>query len=478
MLPATHDTFSLTQLAQLTGGELQGDDAEFSALSIDSRSISRGELFVALCGPRFDGHAFVNAAQQRGAVALLVEHAVASVLPQVIVNSSRRALGLLAAAWRMQYQIPLIAVTGSNGKTTVKEMLAAILAQQGTVLATRGNLNNEIGVPLTLMQIKREHQYAVIEMGANHHGEISYLTQLAKPTVALVNNAGPAHLEGFGDVAGVARAKGEIFEGLPADGVAIINVDDDHAAVWLALCADKKQKSFGIEEAADVSASDLQPVRGGGYRFKLHTDSTTVDISLPLPGRHNVMNALAASAAALAAGATLSAVKAGLTTLADVNGRLQIKQSPAGITVIDDTYNANPASLQAGLNVLHEQAGSERIVVLGDMGELGGEAAALHRQMGDQIRASGVGQLFTVGELAQLAGGSFGDNAHHFTTQAALIVALKSALLTLGGAAIVMVKGSRSMQMEKVVAALLEMKGISGGADKTTPLARAVGMGS
>jgi len=476
MALVSRDTFSLLQLAQLCGGELRGDDASFSALSIDSRTINDGDLFVALRGPNFDGHAFITAAQQAGAVALLVEHVMDSELPQVIVSDCHRALGELASAWRMQYPIPVIAVTGSNGKTTVKEMLASILGRQGKVLATKGNLNNDIGVPLTLMRINREHRYAVIEMGANHPGEIRYLTNLAKPTVAMVNNAGPAHLEGFGDIAGVAKAKGEIFEGLQKGGVAVINADDQYSDVWQMICAEIECKHFGIDNEADISATDLVAVAGAGYRFKLHADSERVEISLPLPGRHNVMNALAASAVAIAAGATLAAVRDGLQSLVDVGGRLQIKQIPAGVTVIDDTYNANPASLQAGLDVLNESDG-ERILVLADMSELGDLAVSLHREMGRQASRSGIDRLFTIGDMAQHAAQAFGVSASHFTTQDALVRQLKGVLTASSQPVTVMVKGSRGMKMEHVVAALLEDETSLGGADKDVVYARAVGVG-
>ncbi len=479
MVSASQDAFSLLQLAQLCGGELRGADALFSALSIDSRTINDGDLFVALRGPSFDGHAFVLAAQQAGAVALLVEHVVDSELPQVIVSDSRRALGEVASAWRMQYPIPVIAVTGSNGKTTVKEMLASILGQQGEVLATKGNFNNDIGVPLTLMRINSRHRYAVIEMGANHHGEIRYLTNLAKPTVAMVNNAGPAHLEGFGDIAGVARAKGEIFEGLQKGGVAVINADDKYTNVWELICAEIECKHFGIDKEADVSATDLVRVAGtsAGYYFKLHAGAQSIEISLPLPGRHNVMNALAASAAAMAAGATLNSVRDGLQSLGDVGGRLQIKHSPTGVTVIDDTYNANPASLLAGLDVLNESDG-EKILVLADMGELGNLAVSLHRKMGEQVDRAGVKQLFTIGNMAQHAAQAFGATASHFATQDALISELRAALTASGQPVTVMVKGSRNMKMERVVAALLDDEISLGGADKDVVYARAVGVGS
>ncbi len=478
---ATHDKLLMSQLAQITAGELHGNDVEFSALSIDSRSINSGELFVALRGPSFDGHAFIDEAQQKGVIALLVEHPVDSDLPQVVVSDSHQALGELAAAWRLRYQMPLIAVTGSNGKTTVKEMLASILGvmstQPGKVLATHGNLNNDIGVPLTLMRLSSEHSYAVIEMGANHAGEIRYLTHLARPTIALVNNAGPAHLEGFGDVKGVANAKGEIFEGLQAEGVAIFNADDDYADVWRGLCVDRACHTFALSNEADVTASDLRLSDDAGYCFRLHAAQGSIDITLHLPGRHNVMNALAASAAALTAGATLEAVRDGLQALGSVGGRLQVKQGMAGITVIDDTYNANPASLQVALDMLNDYGDGEKILVLGDMGELGALATTLHQQMGEQALTSGIDQLFTIGAQAQHAAQAFGSAANHFATQAALVAALKSAISAKKNNMMVLVKGSRSMQMERVVAALLETNRTQGGANKDVVHARAVGVG-
>lgn len=475
------DKLSMLQLAKITAGTLHGHDVEFAALSIDSRTLNSGELFVALHGPSFDGHAFVDAAKERGAIALLVAHRVDSDLPQVVVGDTHKALGELAAAWRQCYQIPLIAVTGSNGKTTVKEMLSSILSvmttRPGSVLATHGNLNNDIGVPLTLMRLNSKHQYAVIEMGANHAGEIRYLTHLAQPTIALINNAGPAHLEGFGDVMGVAQAKGEIFEGLSTAGIAIINADDDYADVWRGLCAGNSYQTFGLSEKADVTASDLQLSDDASYRFRLHAANDAIDIQLPLPGKHNVMNALAASAAALAAGVTLAAVREGLQALGSVGGRLQVKQSITGVTVIDDTYNANPASLQAALDTLDDYGAGEKILVLGDMGELGSLAATLHQQMGEQALSSGIDQLFTVGAQAQYAAQTFGAAANHFATQEALIAALKAAVSTNKNKTIVLVKGSRSMQMERVVAALLETDRSQGGVGNDVVHARAVGVG-
>lgn len=476
-----NEQMTLSQLAHITDGQLVGVEASFSAVSIDSRTLVDGELFVALTGPNFDGHAFVAAAEQRGAVALLVEHEVESQLPQVIVEDSRRALGQLGSAWRSRYQIPLISVTGSNGKTTVKEMLAAILnsmpGAHARVLATRGNLNNELGVPLTLMRLNSNHKYAVIEMGANHFGEIRYLTTLTQPTVALVNNAGPAHLEGFGNVEGVANAKGEIFEGLSEDGVAVFNGDDRYVDVWRGLCAGKTTRIFGLTEAADVSASELK-LDEHGYRFTLRTGGDSIDIALQLAGRHNVMNALAAAAAALAAGATLQAVRDGLQKVESVKGRLQVCSGNVGVTIIDDTYNANPASLQAALDVLNDAHGGEKVLVLGDMGELGEQAEAHHSRMGRQAFAARIDHLFTVGELAQHASDAFGEEAQHFATLQTLITELRHTIAEAEDGVTLLVKGSRSMQMERVVAALLDegTQQVSG-IDKDVPQAKIVGAG-
>lgn len=479
MAAPLNNQMMLSQLATVTDGRLIGIDTSFAAVSIDSRTLVEGELFIALTGPNFDGHAFVAAAEQRGAVALLVEREVESQLPQVVVSDTRHALGQLASAWRSRYRIPLIAVTGSNGKTTVKEMLASILAQSvgnaHGVLATSGNLNNDLGVPLTLMRLNSGHRYAVIEMGANHFGEIRYLTNLTQPTVALINNAGPAHLEGFGDIEGVANAKGEIFEGLGEEGVAVFNADDRYVEVWRGLCTGKTTRTFGISEAADVAATELQ-LGECGYRFKLNVDNESIDVALQLAGRHNVMNALAAATAALAAGATLQAVRDGLQAVVGVKGRLQLRTGGGGVTVIDDTYNANPASLQAALDVLNDARDGKKILALGDMGELGDQAQALHTQMGRQASAARIDRIFTVGQLARHAADAFGDAAHHFTSQQALIAELRRTLAAADGGVTVLVKGSRTMQMERVVAALLDSNArTSGGLDRGVPQARTVG---
>ncbi|HSH28527.1 MAG TPA: UDP-N-acetylmuramoyl-tripeptide--D-alanyl-D-alanine ligase, partial [Thiohalobacter sp.] len=338
---------ALTEAARAVRGRLHGADARFAGLSTDSRGLERGNLFVALAGERFDGHDYLDQAAAGGAAGALVSTAVTDLLPCIRVTDTRLALGGLAAAWRARFDIPLVAVTGSNGKTTVKEMLAAILGVEHRVLATRGNLNNDIGVPLTLARLGAVHTAAVIEMGANHPGEIAYLTGLARPTVALITNAGPAHLEGFGSLQGVARAKAEIYDGLGPDGLAVVNRDDAYADYWLERVQGRRVMTFGLDPHADVTAQ-AKPL-DVGQQLSLRTPAGETELRLPLPGRHNALNALAAAAAALGAGASLAAVRSGLQSLRPVGGRLQIHRCADAIGVIDDTYNANPGSVQAAL---------------------------------------------------------------------------------------------------------------------------------
>ena len=359
---------SLQEVARVVNGQLQGKDLIVHGVSTDSRSTDKQNLFVALTGPNFDGHNFVTTAVERGAVAVIVDRQMQSTCPQVIVEDTRIALGKLANAWRKKFAFPLIAVTGSNGKTTVKEMLTAILSVRHPVLATQGNLNNDIGVPLTLFRLSKQHEFAVIEMGANHAGEIAYLTDIAQPDVAIITNAGPAHLEGFGSLEGVAKAKGEIYGGLSETGTAIINADDCFNPLWREYCADHKTLTFALDNDADITAS--WSVDDKGSLINAKTPAGEVSIHLPLLGRHNVMNALAAIAGTLAAGITLTEIKTGLESLQPVRGRLQIKSGLNGSRVIDDTYNANPASLNAALAVLGDFTG-QHFLALGDMGELG-----------------------------------------------------------------------------------------------------------
>lgn len=423
----------------------------FAGVSTDSRDVMAGQFYVALKGPQFDGHDFVADAVLKGAVGVVVSREVDVDVPQIVVTDTLQALGLLAGAWRDSFTIPVIAVTGSNGKTTVKEMIAAILSQssllskQGKVLATQGNFNNEIGVPLTLLRMASGHFAAVIEEGASRPGDIAYLTKFVKPTVAVITNAAGAHLQGFGSLDAVARTKGEIFEHLATDGVAIINADDDYAELWRSLAGGCSIISFGMESNADV-----QGELGTDRSLTLFTPKGEITVSLPLTGRHNAMNALAATAAAIAAGASLSDVKAGLESMQSVPGRLQWKQGVKGARILDDTYNANPASLEAALNVLAD-CDTDRYLALGDMAELGVKSAEYHQQAGRQARAVGVHRLYAVGEQSRHAVTAFGDDAQHFAKQEQLVSRLREDLhdnVTL------LVKGSRSAHMERVVDAV------------------------
>ncbi|MGE0370527.1 MAG: UDP-N-acetylmuramoyl-tripeptide--D-alanyl-D-alanine ligase [Gammaproteobacteria bacterium] len=475
----------LSELARLVGGELRGADRRFDAVGTDTRTLGAGTLFVALRGGNFDAHEFLAAAAARGAVAALVERDGAAGLPVVRVADTRVALGRLARAWRDRFAIPLVAVTGSNGKTTVKGMLAAILGVRGSCLSTRGNLNNDIGVPLTLLNLRSDNRSAVIEMGANHPGDIEYLTGLARPTVALITNAAPAHLAGFGDITGVARAKGEIFSGLFPDGFAVINADDPREGLWRVMAAPHRIVSFGLRYAADVTARDLHLNAALGCSFTLATPAGEAAVELALSGRHNVMNALAAAAAAYAAGASMADIVHGLEAMRAVDGRLQLKRGIGAARVIDDTYNANPGSVKAALEVLAVSgAGGDRILVLGDMGELGNAGQALHEQVGRQARAIGVTRVYAVGELARTVAGAFGKGAAHFPDQDALIAALRADLAAVAQAPVtVLVKGSRSMRMERVVDAIIDVEGATadaaaaGGGPGGTAPARQIGIG-
>ncbi len=441
---------TLSLLADALKARRIGADVTVTGVSTDSRQLQPGELFVALAGPNFDGHNFLAEAIHAGAAAALLSRPIDTPLPYVLVPDTRRALGELAAFWRGQFSIPVIAVTGSNGKTTVKEMIGAILAARGAGCVTRGNLNNDIGVPLTLLRLRASDRFAVIEMGMNHSGEIAYLSQLTCPTIALVNNAAEAHLAGLGSVEAIARAKGEIFSGLAADGTAIINADDAYADLWKRLAAPRRYVTFGLDTKAFVNATYRTDRRGSAVH--LQTTQGDIDMQLPLLGRHNVMNALAASAAALAApGATLEEVRAGLERLKAVAGRLELKDGINGARVIDDTYNANPASLAAGLQVLKEFPG-ERVLVFGDMGELGEAAPALHQRVGELARSLGIQRLYALGDLARLAAGAFGQGGKRFDSYEALVDAL---LDIMHGEMTLLVKGSRAMRMERVVAGIV-----------------------
>lgn len=443
----------LSEAAKAIKGRLLGTDIAFEAVASDSRAIGQGDLFVALQGERFDGHDFVLPCFAAGANAAMVSRRVADAGPQLLVDDTRTGLRELAHYWRGKFDITVAAVTGSNGKTTVKEMLSSILAARAgsddAVLATKGNLNNDIGVPLTLLRLRASHRYAVVEMGMNHAGEIALLTRIAEPTVALINNAHAAHLEGLGSVEAVANAKGEIFQGLASGGTAVINADDDFAPLWRELAAPHKVLTFGLKQAADVSADYLQ--RSDSTMMKLQAPQGTVLIMLPLVGLHNVHNALAAATVALAMQVPLADIAAGLQRFSGVKGRLQSKAGRKGATIIDDTYNANPASVTAAIYVLGNCPG-KRILVLGDMGELGEQAAACHREVGGSAKKAGIDVLMALGELSAEAVQAFGAGAQHFTSVEALVAELEPLL---GSGTTVMVKGSRFMRMERIVALLI-----------------------
>lgn len=444
---------SLAHFAGAMGGTLSGADSAFGAVSTDSRSLNAGDLFVALVGPNFDGHDFVGAAAERGAVAAVVSRRVAGSLPQILVEDTLRALQRAAESWRAQFHIPVVAVAGSNGKTTTKELIATILAAQGPCLSTRGTLNNHIGVPQTLLGLEARHTSAVIEIGANHPGEVAALVPLVRPTVGLVTNAGAEHLEGFGDLDGVARAEGELFAGLEPGATALINADDAYAGLWTEMSRAARRVTFGFAPGADFRA--LGAFRRSGpaeivQEFELVSPAGHATVRLALAGRHNVVNALGAAAAGFAAGTPLPDIAAALARMRPVKGRLQPHPGLNGAQLIDDSYNANPSSLSAGLEVLAGFPG-ERWLVLGDMNELGGQSRDAHVTAGREARERGVTRLFAVGSLTPESVGAFGPGGEWFADAGALASHLRT-LLSPG--VTVLVKGSRSNRLERVVEAL------------------------
>ena len=442
---------TLSEVTAATAGRLAGEDAAFAGVSIDSRTLEPGQLFVALRGERFDGHAFLEAARARGAAGALVSQPAGLPLPQVVVRDTQGALAALAAAWRAQSRALLLGVGGSNGKTTTKELLAAILAEHGPTLATRGNLNNHIGVPLTLLGLSPAHRYAVIEMGANHPGEIAALAALAKPAIALVTNAGDEHLEGFGNLAGVAHAEGEMYAALGSEGTAVINADDPFCELWQTMAPrGARVLRFGIDAPADVRAQAIAGrIESGAFAtgFVLAVAGEQARVKLPLAGRHNVLNALGAAAAAHAAGVPLAAIVAGLERMRPVAGRLQLKAGLRGSWLVDDSYNANPSSVRAGIDVLCALPG-EHWLVLGEMAELGDETVASHSGIGDYARRAGITRLFAMGAAARYAVDAFGARASWYADAATLGDAL-AASLEPGVTALV--KGSRVNRLERVV---------------------------
>ena len=446
--------FRLSELASLLPARLRGGDADVAGVSIDSRTLQPGELFVALRGPRFDGHDYLDEVAGKGAAGALVSHRASERLPCLEVADTRLGLGRVAAAWRQRSPARVAAITGSNGKTTVKEMLAAMLALQGATLATRGNLNNDIGLPLTLCRLQDEAN-AVVELGANHPGEIGYLARIARPDVAVITNAGHAHLEGFGSVAGVARAKAEILEGLDASGLFVFNADDPHAPLWRELAGERRVLTFGVRRPADVaSPEDSLRLRwdatGFHSEFEVRSPRGTLQVAMALSGEHNRMNALAAIAAAQGLGVADEHIQRGLAAVKPVAGRLAPRLAPMGARVVDDSYNANPDSVRMAVEVLC-QAPGRKVLVLGDLGELGQEAEQLHGELGSFASARGVDMVLTCGVLSEAAARAFGEGGCHFETQEALLEVLQELLQAEDT---VLVKGSRAAAMERVVAAL------------------------
>lgn len=442
--------FSLSDVAKEINATQKGEDVKIEGVTTDTRSIEAGQLFVALQGPNFDAHDFAEDAIKAGARALLVSRELPLSAPQLVVKDTLIALGQLAAWWRSQLAIPFMAVTGSNGKTTVKEMLASIFSTLGNALSTRGNLNNHIGVPLTLLSVSKDHDAAIIEMGANHPGEISYLTNITKPDVAMINNAAAAHLEGFGSLEGVANAKGEIYQGLGENGIAVINSDDRFADLWRKLAKNNHQISFGVEKTADVSCQWSGDIEGNS--LQVHTPSGDFQCALKLLGKHNVMNALAATAVSIGAGVDVDHIRQGLEAVQSVPGRMQAVKGKNGSSIINDTYNANPTSLKAGLGVLSECKGT-KILVLGDMGELGDDVKKFHGEAGEMASQAGVDHLFTLGNFSKNASANFSGQAAHYDDFEKLVSELEPLLTP---QTTVLVKGSRSMRMERVVQALAQ----------------------
>ena len=435
---------SLSQAATLLECGPTQNDVSFTGITTDSRQVNPGMLFAALSGEHFDGHEYIQQAKELGAVAVLVCRKVETDLPVLQVTDVLAALGILAGYWRKQCPAKVVGITGSNGKTTVKEMVASILRQQGAVLATEGNFNNELGLPLTLFRLDTSHDYAVVEMGASYPGDIAYLAGITRPDVGVITNIGPAHLQGFITMEGVARAKGELFAALPRDGVAVFNANEPWAELWQGINNAGTIYYFGGEGENHIQA------RGNAEEVVVSTPLGEFSLQLPLPGEHNLTNALAATAVCLALDIPLADIKSGLEAVKPVRGRLSLVHANAGWTVIDDTYNANPASLYAALQVLARQSG-EPWLVLGDMKELGSDSRKMHAELGDAARSLGVKRLFALGDASTATVDAFGPSAVHFSNKDRLIEALRSQLKP--GVAC-LVKGSRSMGMEHVVSAI------------------------
>lgn len=439
----------LSEIAKAVGGTLMGADVVISSVDTDSRRIQAQQLFVAIQGERFDGNTFAAEALKLGAAAVMISEPNQTVSPAILVTDTRLALGKLANVWRRHLQAPITAITGSNGKTTTKEMLNAILvASTGNsqaVHATYGNLNNDIGLPLTLLKARAHHQQIVLEMGMNHLGEIAYLSRIAQPNVSVIINAGTAHIGELGSRENIAKAKGEIFDGLVEQGMAVINADDTFADYWRSLNTSRKVMTFALNNAADVTATFSEEAQSS--TVQLTTPNGVVSFQIPMLGIHNIYNALAASTAAVALGIDNTCIAKGLSSFGGVRSRLEYKQGMNGAVLIDDTYNANPDSMKAAINVL-SHLNADRVFVMGDMGELGADAVAMHAAIGDYAREHNIQHFISTGDSSQYASKAFGSHAQHFTDVELLADHVKTLMKT---GVTVLVKGSRFMKMERVV---------------------------
>lgn len=441
-------------LANVLATDYQGDNRKVININTDTRTLCDGEVFLALKGPNFDGHKFIEQAKQKGAIGVIVDHAVDTDIAQFIVADTRIALGTIGTAVMAQVAPKTIAITGSVGKTTVKEMCAAILSSKGDVLATKGNFNNDIGVPLTLLRLEPQHRFAVIELGANHIGEIAYTTAMTKPDVAVVCNVAAAHLEGFGSLQGVAQAKGEIYDGLKEDGIAIVNCDSDFSQYWLDKLATRNIKCFSSSEKLDIWAEDISLDAQARASFTLCTKQHSVPVKLALPGKHNISNALIAAALTSEFDVSLEDIASALATMGEVKGRVNLIEASDSLTIIDDTYNANVKSVKAAIDLLSDIQG-HRILALGDMGELGEDARKYHHEVGEYALAQGIDELFTLGVLSKCASDVFGLPNRHFSNREQMLQQIQNSISKVDKKITLVVKGSRSSRMELLVTDLV-----------------------
>ncbi|ODS13175.1 UDP-N-acetylmuramoyl-tripeptide--D-alanyl-D-alanine ligase [Pseudoalteromonas tetraodonis] len=441
-------------LANVLATDYQGDNRKVININTDTRTLCDGEVFLALKGPNFDGHKFIEQAKQKGAIGVIVDHAVDTDIAQFVVADTRIALGTIGTAVMAQVAPKTIAITGSVGKTTVKEMCAAILSSKGDVLATKGNFNNDIGVPLTLLRLEPQHRFAVIELGANHIGEIAYTTAMTKPDVAVVCNVAAAHLEGFGSLQGVAQAKGEIYEGLKEDGIAIVNCDSDFSQYWLDKLATRNIKCFSSSEKLDIWAEDISLDAQARASFTLCTKQHSVPVKLALPGKHNISNALIAAALTSEFDVSLEEIASALAAMGEVKGRVNLIEASDSLTIIDDTYNANVKSVKAAIDLLSDIQG-HRILALGDMGELGEDARKYHQEVGEYALAQGIDELFTLGVLSKCASDVFGLPNRHFSNREQMLQQIQNSISKVDKKITLVVKGSRSSRMELLVTDLV-----------------------